>query len=96
METVGFGTGTSLWGLTASDRDLCLIPLVANVGVNEATALMVAVDPSTTATIDETTLRCAIPCAALHDVSMGTQKTPGLEPKWLEPKWLRVKSQVTP
>ena len=52
------------------DRDLCLIPSAAT-----ATALMAAVDPSTTATIDGTTLRCAIPCAALHDVLMGTKET---------------------
>ena len=58
------------------DRDLCLIASAADMGVNEATALMVAVDPSTTATIDGTTLRCAIPCTALHDVLMGTQKKP--------------------
>ena len=71
------------------------------MGVNEAIALMVAVDPSTTATIDGTTLRCAIPCAALHDVLMGTQKKPpGLDDSLrhnqfemlvLEPKWLSLR-----
>ena len=42
METVGFRTGTSLC------ETFCLIPSVADVGVNEATALMAVVDPSTT------------------------------------------------
>ena len=68
------------------DRDRCLIPSAADVGVNEATELMAAVDPSTTTTIDGTTLRCAIPCAALHDVFMGTQKKPPGQDDSIEPK----------
>ena len=74
VETTGFGTGTSLLGGGADcSRDLCLNPLAVEVGVSEATALMVVVGPSTTATIDGTP-RCAIPCEASHDV-----EPPGLD-----------------
>ena len=85
-------------------HDLCLIPSAVEVGACEATALMVVVGPSTTATIDGTNPRCAISCAASHDVLTGkhqqpTQKPPGLddsrrhnqfEQKWLELRWLRI------
>ena len=61
---------------------LCLTPSVVEVGVCEATALMVFVGPPRTATIERTNACCAIPRNQHETSSTGRLTTLQLEPKW--------------